>query len=140
MKIGNKKLGERTYVIAEFGVNHNGSLERAKEGIRKAANAGADAIKFQTYTADELVVKGTPKFWNWEGDKKHKSQYDAYKAVGGFPYEHYPALIKECKKNKIEFLSTPFSFEAADFLHKLGMKAHRKIQEANITFHGSFHS
>ena len=123
MKIGNKTIGDRTYVIAEFGVNHNGSLARAKEGIRKAAEAGADAIKFQTYTADELVVKGTPKFWNWEGDKQHETQYDAYKAIGGFPYELYPELIECCEENNIEFLSTPFSFEAADFLNDIGMKA-----------------
>lgn len=121
--IGNKTIGDGVYVIAEFGVNHNGSLERAKEGITKAARAGADAIKFQTYTADELVVKGTPKFWDWEGDKDKETQYDAYKAIGGFPYEWYPELIKCCEENNIEFLSTPFSFEAADFLHSIGMKA-----------------
>ena len=119
ISIGNKVIGEKPYIIAEFGVNHNGSLKRAKEGIIKAARAGADAIKFQTYTADELVVKGTPKFWNWKGDRDKKSQYDAYKAIGGFPYKWYPELIKCCKKNSIEFLSTPFSLEAADFLDSL---------------------
>ncbi len=123
IKIGNKTIGEKPYIIAEFGVNHNGSLERAKEGIKKAAEAGADAIKFQTYTADELVVKGTPKFWDWEGDKHMETQYDAYNKLGGFPYEWYPELIKCCEENNIEFLSTPFSFEAADKLNEMGMKA-----------------
>lgn len=123
MKIGSKVLGERTYVIAEFGVNHNGSLERAFDAIEKAAKAGADAIKFQTYTADELVVKGTPKFWDWEGDKQHKTQYDAYKAINHLSYEEYPKLIEHCKKHNIEFISTPFSFEAADFLNSLGIAA-----------------
>lgn len=123
IKIGNKTIGNEPYVIAEFGVNHNGSLERAFEGIKKAAIAGADAIKFQTYTADELVVKGTPKFWDWEGDKQHESQYDAYKAIGGAPYEWYPQIMKCCEENNIEFLSTPFSIEAADYLNKIGMKA-----------------
>lgn len=123
MKIGNKEIGNgRTYFIAEFGVNHNGSLERAFEGIRAAALAGADAIKFQTYTADELVVKGTPKFWAYEGDKD-KDQHQAYAAIGGFPLEWYPKLIECCKENNIEFLSTPFSFEAADYLNSLGMAA-----------------
>lgn len=122
MKIGNKKIGEKPYVIAEFGVNHNGSLERAKQGIIEAAKAGADAIKFQTYTADELVVKGTPKFWEFEDDKD-KTQYDAYKDIGGFPYAYYPELIQCCEENNIEFLSTPFSFEAATILNNLGMKA-----------------
>lgn len=125
MKIGNKTIGEgRTYVIAEFGVNHNGSLERAKEGVRKAAEAGADAIKFQTYTADELVVKGTPKFWDAESKvDEGLNQHEAYKALEGFKREWYPELMEYCEKCGIEFLSTPFSFEAADFLDAIGMKA-----------------
>lgn len=132
MKIGKKTIGEGVYFIAEFGVNHNGSLERAKEGIVAAAKAGADAIKFQTYTAEELVVKGTPKFWNWEGDSKHANQYDAYAAIGGFPKEHYPELVKTCKENNIEFLSTPFSIDGADFLNSLGMKAF-KIASSDLS-------
>ena len=124
MKLGDKHIGKgRTYVIAEAGVNHNGSFERAKELVRKAAEAGADAIKFQTYTADELVVKGTPKFWDWDGDKKYESQYDAYKALEGFKREWYKDLIGYCKLHNIEFLSTPFSIESADFLNSLGVSA-----------------
>ena len=124
MKIGTKVLGAgRTYIISEFGVNHNGSLERAKEAIVKAAQAGADAIKFQTYKADDLVVKGTPKFWKSEGGDIEGNQYDAYKALGGEPLEWYPELIACCEENGIEFLSTAFSFEAADYLNSIGMKA-----------------
>lgn len=125
MKIGSKTIGAgRTYVIAEFGVNHNGSLERAKEGIIKAAQAGADAIKFQTYKADDLVVKGTPKFWKAESKvDEGLNQHEAYKALEGFKYEWYPELIDCCEENGIEFLSTPFSFEAADYLNSIGMKA-----------------
>lgn len=123
IQIGNKTIGDNCYVIAEFGVNHLGSLERAKEGIRAAASAGADAIKFQTYTADELVVKGTPKFWISEGGDVGNDQYEAYDALGGFPYEYYPELIKCCEENHIEFLSTPFSIAAADKLNDMGMKA-----------------
>ncbi len=122
--IGKKTIGGNPYIIAEFGVNHNGSLARAKEGIKKAAKAGADAIKFQTYTADELVVKGTPKFWKAKSKvDEGLNQHEAYKALEGFKKEWYPILIEECKKNNIEFLSTPFSMEAATMLHKMGMKA-----------------
>lgn len=126
MKIGNKQIGTgRTYILAEAGVNHNGSIERAKELIQKAAWAGADAIKFQTYTADDLVVKGTPKFWKAESkvDDHLPDQYQAYKALEGFKREWYPELIEYCKLNNIEFLSTPFSYESALFLNKLGMSA-----------------
>jgi sialic acid synthase SpsE len=123
IKIGDKVLGEKPYIIAEFGVNHNGSFERAKEAIVAAAQAGADAIKFQTYTADELVVKGTPKFWKSEGGDIGNDQYEAYKALGGTPYEWYPELMKICEDNGIEFLSTPFSIKAADYLNSIGMKA-----------------
>lgn len=124
IKIGNKEIGgRRVYIIAEFGVNHNGSLERAKEGIKKAAEAGADAIKFQTYTANELVVKGTPKFWKSEGGDVGKDQYEAYAALGGFPYEYYEELMTYAAECGIELISTPFSFEAADFLDSIGVKA-----------------
>lgn len=129
IKIGNKEIGGNatknyTYVVLEAGVNHNGSLERAKSLIKRAAQAGADAIKFQTYTADELVVKGTPKFWNAESKvDEGLNQHEAYKALEGFKDEWYPELIKECESYGIEFLSTPFSFKAADFLNNLGMKA-----------------
>jgi N,N'-diacetyllegionaminate synthase len=123
IKIGNKTIGDGVYIIAEAGVNHLNNLERAKELIIKAAQAGADAIKFQTYTADELVVKGTPKFWKSEGSDVEGTQYDAYNKLGNFPKEYYPEIFKTCQENNIEFLSTPFSFEAADFLHQLGMKA-----------------
>lgn len=133
MNIGNKTIGERTYIIAEAGVNHNGSLERAKELVKAAAKAGADAIKFQTYTADELVVKGTPKFWKAEsGVDEGLDQYEAYKALEGFKREWYPELIKCCEENDIEFLSTPFSIESADFLNNLGMKAF-KISSSDLS-------
>lgn len=120
-------------VIAEAGVNHLNSLDRAKELIVAAAKAGADAIKFQTYTADELVVKHTPKFWNWKGDAHFKTQYDAYAALGGFSYGYYPELMACCEENQIEFMSTPFSFEAADYLNSIGMKAF-KIASSDMSW------
>lgn len=122
MKIGNKILGEKPYVIAEAGVNHGNDLNKAKELIKAAAEAGADAIKFQTYTADEVVCKNTPKFWEHES-AEGMDQHQAYAALGGFPYGWYPILMDYCKSLGIEFLSTPFSFEAADRLNEMGMRA-----------------
>jgi N,N'-diacetyllegionaminate synthase len=123
MKIGNKTVGEgKTYIIAEAGMNHGGTIERAKELIKAAAESGADAIKFQTYTADELVVKGTPRFWEF-GEDEGRDQHQAYEAIPKLSYDDYPELIKYCKKLDIEFLSTPFSFEAATKLNEMGMKA-----------------
>lgn len=124
IKIGNKEIGGKnpTYFVAEFGVNANGSLDRAKDAIVKAAQNGADAIKFQTYTADELVCKNTPKFWEFEDDKD-KNQHDAYTALGGEPRWWYPELMKCCEENGIEFLTTCFSMETADYFNELGMKA-----------------
>lgn len=135
IKIGNKIIGEGVYTIAEFGVNHEGSLERAKEGIKQAALAGASAIKFQTYTADELVCKKTPKFWEFEGDND-KDQHDAYTALGGEPRWWYPELIKCCEENNIEFMTTCFSIETADYFNELGMKAFKVASSdmSSLTF------
>ena len=133
--IGDRAIGpdEPTYVIAEAGVNHNGSLKRAKELIIEAAKAGADAIKFQTYKAEKLVTKSAPRFWDWKGEEKPKgTQFDSYSELDKFPLKHYPDLIKVCKKNNIEFLSTPFDEESADALINFGMKA-IKISSSDVT-------
>ena len=133
--IGKRAIGsdEPTYVIAEAGVNHNGSLARAKELIRKAAEAGADAIKFQTYTAGKLVTKTAPRFWDWKGEENKKgTQYDSYSLIDKFPLKYYPELIKTCRKCNIEFISTPFDEESADALVKFGMKA-IKISSSDVT-------
>jgi sialic acid synthase SpsE len=135
IQIGKKFIGvgEPAYVIAEAGVNHNGSLDRAKELIKKAAEAGADAIKFQTYKAEKLVTKKAPRFWNWDGEeKKSGSQYDSYSKLDKFPFEHYPELIKTCEKYGIEFLSTPFDEDSADVLVKFGMQA-IKVSSSDVT-------
>ncbi len=133
MKIGNKVIGEKPYIIAEFGMNHNGSLELAKRGVIEAAKAGADAIKFQTYTADDLVVKGTPKFWDYKEDDG-KDQHQAYNDLKHLTWDEYKELFAFCEENNIEFLSTPFSIEAADKLNELGMRAFKIASSDMSTF------
>lgn len=133
--IGKRAVGdsEPAYIIAEAGVNHNGSLARAKELIKKAAEAGADAIKFQTYKADKLVTKSAPRFWDWKGEEKKKgTQHDSYSLLDKFPLKHYPELIKTCKKYGIEFISTPFDEDSAAALVKFGMKA-IKVSSSDVT-------
>lgn len=134
IKIGNKILSEdRCLIIAEAGVNHNGSLKIAEKLIKEAKKNGADFIKFQTYKANKLTTKKSPRFWNWTGEKnKRGTQYDSYKRLDVFNDNDYYKLKKICEKYKIEFLSTPFHLEAVDLLKKLGVKAF-KIASCDIT-------
>ena len=104
IQIGKKFIGagEPIYIIAEAGVNHNGSLKRAKELIKKAAESGADAIKFQTYKAEKLVTKKAPRFWNWAGEEKENgSQFDSYSELDKFPLKYYSELIKTCNTQRL---------------------------------------
>ena len=136
-KIGKVIFSEKNCVlIAEAGVNHNGSLKIAEKLIKEAKKNGADIIKFQTYKAEKLVVKKSPRFWNWSGEiKKKGTQYDSYSKLDGFNRKEYLQLIKLCKKYKIEFMSTPFDEDAVEaiaqeaYKRKTGARALRGIVE-----------
>ena len=132
-KIGKVIFSEKSCVlIAEAGVNHNGSLKIAEKLIKEAKKGGADIIKFQTYKAEKLVVKKSPRFWNWSGEiKKKGTQYDSYCKLDIFNKKEYHRLIKLCKKYKIEFMSTPFDEDAVDMLYDLGVKGY-KIASCDI--------
>lgn len=122
---------ERTFIIAEAGVNHNGSLERALAMVREARRMGADAIKFQTFRASDLVTADAPKAdYQNEGDDA-PTQYEMLKRLELSDDDHR-ALIAECDKMGIEFMSTPFSVSSAKFLYELGMKIW-KIPSGEIT-------
>jgi N,N'-diacetyllegionaminate synthase len=132
IKIGNRLIGENepTFIIAEAGANHNGSLERAKELILKAAEAGADAIKFQTYVAGKLATKTAPKYW--ADDKPEESQHQVFSKLDKLTDDEWRKLAEFCKKANIIFLSTPFDLKSADLLDALRVPAF-KIASADIT-------
>lgn len=111
------------YVIAEAGVNHNGSLEMAMELVDAAARAGADAIKFQTFRADSLVTVGAPKAeYQRLTTASDETQHTMLKGLELGPPAH-KALLEHCRSRGIDFLSTPFDEESLDLLvHELGLR------------------
>ena len=122
----------KTLIIVEAGVNHNGSIELAKKMIDAAVEAGADAIKFQTFKAEKVVSRYAPKA---EYQKKTttdgESQLEMIKKLELDAAAHQ-TLIDYCKKRNIQFLSTPFDFESIDLLNELGLDIF-KIPSGEIT-------
>lgn len=118
------------YVIAEAGVNHEGSMDIAKRLIDEAAEGGADAIKFQTYKAETLASKDSPAYWDTSKEPT-PSQYELFKKHDGFWKNECEQLKKHCDAAGIAFLSTPFDVESAHFLNDL-MDIY-KISSSDIT-------
>jgi len=120
------------FIIAEAGVNHNGSLEMAKALIDVAAQSGADAVKFQTFKADKLVSKTAQKAtYQKVTTDVAETQYEMIKKLELDEAAHHE-LITYCKTKKILFLSTPFDHESIDLLDRLGMQIF-KIPSGEIT-------
>jgi len=121
VKIANKLIGEGrpTFIIAEAGVNHNGKIELAKKLVEIAANAGADAIKFQTYKSENLVTeKVAVADYARKNIGRNISQIEMVKSLE-LKYNDFKKLKNYCDKKNIIFLSTPHSFDAIDFLEDL---------------------
>lgn len=114
-------LGEMTFIIAEAGVNHNGSAETALKMVDVAAQCGADAIKFQTFTANKLVRPGSEKAEYQKRQTGDGDQLTMLKALEMSP-ELHEQLIARCAEAEIEFMSTPFDEDAALFLKSIGMR------------------
>jgi sialic acid synthase SpsE len=128
------KSGE-PFFIAEAGVNHLGSLDLAERLIREAAEAGAHAIKFQSYKAKNLCTKNAPRFWDWEGEiESDGSQFDSYSHLDSFGEADHAELKRMCDYYDIEFMSTPFDDEATDYLDRVGISAY-KIASCDLTNH-----
>ena len=134
VQVGEKHIGEgnNVYIVAELGVNHNGDINIIKELIDKAAEANVDAVKFQKFKTEKLVIKDAPKAKYQEiTTDKTESQFDMLKRL-------------ELDDNKIQYLynyaiskgldafATPFDNESVDYLYNLGIKAY-KIGSGDIT-------
>ncbi|BFG70381.1 N-acetylneuraminate synthase [Sediminibacterium sp. KACHI17] len=124
---------KKTLIIAEAGVNHNGSYEFAKKLIEIAADAGADFVKFQTFKADKIVNKSAKKAdYQIANTNEHDdSQYAMLKDLE-MPSQWYPNLIEYSKAKGISFLSTGFDEDSIDFLDELGIPFF-KIPSGEIT-------
>ena len=122
----------RTFIIAEAGVNHNGSIEIAKELIDKAKAAGADAIKFQTFKAEKLVSKTADKAaYQKKTTSKNESHYEMLRRLE-LDEEDHQELMNHCRKRKITFLSSPFDEASADLLERMGIRMF-KIPSGELT-------
>lgn len=126
-RINNRVIGEGhpVYIIAEMSANHAGSIERAKEIICAAKEAGADCVKIQTYTPDTLTIDCNNKYFaikdgTWEGENLYSLYGKAYT-----PLEWQAELYEEAKRVGIDFFSTPFDNKTADFLDDMGMEFYK---------------
>ena len=125
-------LGQPVFVIAEAGVNHNGDVTLAERLIDAAAAAGADAIKFQTFRADDLVAAGAPKAgYQLERTGADESQLEMLRALELRTAE-WERLVERCRARSLAFLSTPFDASSVELLVGLGVPA-LKIASPDLT-------
>lgn len=123
---------DRVFIIAEAGVNHNGELALAKKLVEAAARAGADAVKFQTFTAGNLVAASAPKAnYQKETTGNDESQLEMLKKLE-LSAADFVALKAHCAMHNILFMSTPFDLESIDFLAGLGLEIF-KIPSGELT-------
>jgi sialic acid synthase SpsE len=114
--------GQPCYVIAEAGANHNRDLDVARKLIDIAADAGADAVKFQTYSGRTLYSTKTPRFDYLEGDLAEKPVHELLEEIS-LPRDWQPILAQHCRDRDVEFLSSPFDRRAVDELDALDVGA-----------------
>ena len=120
------------YIIAEAGVNHNGSLELAYQLIDIAVKSKADAIKFQTFNSNKLVSgKAEKAEYQKETTGKNETQLEMLKKLE-LSYDNFRLISKKCKEVGIEFISTPFDLDSVDFLDSLGVTTF-KVGSGDLT-------
>ena len=115
-------MSKHTIIIAEAGVNHNGSIELAKQLVDKAVDVDVDYIKFQTFKASKLVTKAAKQaeYQQKNIGKEGDNQYQMLKKLELSPEDH-EVLIAYCKEKGIKFFSTAFDFDSIEYLHSLNL-------------------
>ena len=122
----------KVFIIAEAGVNHNGSIELAYKLIDIAVEAGADAVKFQTFKAENLVTKSADKAdYQKQTTDESESQFEMIKKLE-LDVETHKELITYCQEKNIMFLSTPFDSDSINLLNELNLKIF-KVPSGEIT-------
>ena len=125
-------MSSKVFIIAEAGVNHNGSLDLAKKLIDVASESGANAVKFQTFKAEKLVSKNAQKAdYQKQTTNKTESQFDMIKKLE-LDMDTHKELIAYCETKNIMFLSTPFDHDSIELLNDLGLEIF-KIPSGEIT-------
>ena len=124
-------IQNRCFIIAEAGVNHNGDINIAKKLVDKAKEAGVDAIKFQTFRAENLVTKEAPKAEYQKETTGDGSQFEMLKKLA-LSLEDHIILKKYCEEKGIMFISTPFDYESVDLLEKIDVPLY-KVSSGDLT-------
>ncbi|HEY0196747.1 MAG TPA: N-acetylneuraminate synthase family protein, partial [Methanobacterium sp.] len=107
------KQDDLPYIIGEVGVNHEGSMDRAKQMIEEIARACGDAVKSQAYKAATLASKHSPAYWD-TNQEKTESQYELFKKYDTFDEDDFKELAAHAKQHNIDFIATPFDTESVD--------------------------
>lgn len=132
IRLGSRELtpASPAYLIAEVGVNHEGSMEKARALVEAAHRAGADAVKFQTYKADLLAIRDSPAYWDTSKEPT-PTQHELFSKYDGLGASDYVELARYCGELGIDFVSTPFDLGAVDDLAEI--VPYFKVASADIT-------
>lgn len=138
IRIENKIINQKSpsFFIAEAGVNHNGDLDTAKKLVDAAVEAGADAVKFQTFSTDRLIIKNTEKAkYQVNNTGNNDTQYDMLKKLE-LSFEEHKIIKDYCYEKGIIFMSTPYDEESVEMLDDLGVAAYKvaSTDSTNLPF------